>query len=125
MGGEKALMPDPCTLHVQIRLGPPVITSLARVRVPGKLPPKEFLLPLPFPCSTLFLISAVAQLFAVSPRRIYNLLSEHRQKFDPPLYKLRGRYAPQRLHRFLSEHDLSVLQEFFPVLLSRKKDSAP
>ena len=118
-------MPDPCTLHVQIRLGPTVVTHVARVRVPGKLPPKEYLQQIPFPSGTLFLISAASQMFNITPRRLYNLLSEHRQKFDPPLYKLRGRHAPQRLHRLLSEHDLSVLQEFFPVLVSRKKDSAP
>ena len=115
-------MSDPCTLHVQIRLGPTVVTTLSRVRVPGKLPPKEYLEALPFPCSTFFLVSAVAQLFDVSTRRIYNLLSEHRQKFDPPRYKLRGPHAPRRMFRLLSSHDLEVLQEFFPILMSRKND---
>ena len=114
-------MPDPCTLHVQIRaVGPTIITAVARVRVPGKLPPKEYLTPLPFPCSTLFLVSAAAQMFDVSRRRLYNLLSEHRQKFDPPQYKLRGPHAPRRMFRLLSTHDIEVLQEFFPILMSRK-----
>ena len=116
-------MPDPCTLHVQIRVGPTVVTALARVRVPGKLPPKQYLTPLPFPCQTLFLVSAAAQLFEVSPKRIYNLISEHRQKFDPPLYKLRGPRCPRRMFRLLSEHDLTVLQELLPLrwVLSSKK----
>ena len=114
-------MPDPCTLHVQIRaVGPTIITAVSRVRVPGKLPPKEYLEALPFPCTALFLVSAAAQMFDVSTRRLYNLLSEHRQKFDPPRYKLRGRYQPRRMYRLLSPHDIEVLQEFFPILVSRK-----
>ena len=70
-----------------------------------------------FPPSTLIYLDAVAMMFGVSQRRIYNLVSIHRAKLDPPHY--RPRHPDPRWRRVLTEHDLTVLRTLFPVLVKR------
>ena len=68
---------------------------------------------IPFPADTVIYLDAVAQMFGVSRRRIYNLVSVHRAQLDPPMY--RRMYPTRYLKRIISSHDLDVLRALFPI----------
>ena len=71
----------------------------------------------PGPMSTgLFTPGAVAHLFGVELKTIYNVLSRHRARLDPPTY-WRGRHP--RLLRVLSERDIEVLRSIFRLRVRR------
>lgn len=56
-----------------------------------------------------FTVPAVAQMFDVSLRRVYNVLSTDRRRLEPPRYRQRRAYGDFRLRRILSERDVQIL----------------
>lgn len=62
-----------------------------------------------FPQGSHYEIPAVAMLFNVSRRRIWNLISVHRRELDPPRYRLKH----WRRHRVLSPRDFDILTRIF------------
>ena len=70
-----------------------------------------------FPEGAIFTIEAAAQIFDVTCKTIYNELSEKRERFGEPMYRIR---FDKRRRRYLSAHDIGVLREIFRVRVKRK-----
>jgi hypothetical protein len=68
-------------------------------------------------------VAQAAALFTVSRKTIRNLLSEHRDRFDPPRYGRVGRH-PRRL-RLLTMRDLARLDRLLSMHLSGGSSAAP
>lgn len=76
----------------------------------------------PRPNGVMFTIHSVSLLTGRSERTIYNLLSLHANRFCEPMYeKLYLGHGDQRLYRVLSEADMAVIRDLFPVYVKRKR----
>lgn len=67
---------------------------------------------IPFPDGACFTISGLCMIFGVKRQTLYNLMSQHREKFGPRMYKP-GRRG--RLSRVLSESDFALLKGLFRI----------
>ena len=77
---------------------------------------------MPRPDGNLFTIRAVALLVGRSEGTIYNRLSEYADRFDAPMYdKINLGRGDHRHYRVLSEHDMQVIRQLFPLFVKRKK----
>ena len=85
--------------HV-IQVGPTVVTQVRKPKGAGKYVDK-----VPIPEGVFYEVAAVAQMFDVSRKRIYNLLSEHRKMLSDPMYR--------RRKRWLYPVDVKFLRQFF------------
>ena len=94
------------------QISPPMITEVRVSKGQGKLLDSQS-----FPEGSIFTITAVTQIFDVTIKTIYNELSEKRDLFDPPMYRLR---FDRRRRRYLSAHDVNVLREIFRVRVKKK-----
>ena|SRR3990167_5870561 len=91
---------------VGVGLGPPVIT---RVRPAGAATRK-----IPFPDGSWFMVDALASIFGVTRKTIWNKLSEHRAQLGPPRYRPLSPHD-KRLRRIVSTKDKEFLATLFPV----------
>lgn len=74
------------------------------------------------PDGVMWTIHSVALLVGRSERTIYNMLSLHADRFGDPMYeKLYLGHGDQRLYRVLSEADMRVIRELWPVYVKRKR----
>ena len=71
----------------------------------------------PRPTGGLFTLDAVAVMFGVERKTVYNVLSRHRDRLDPPMYWRRRH--PRRL-RVLSAPDVEVLRSLFRLRVGYK-----
>src|SRR5262249_42782967 len=76
----------------------------------------------PHPTGPLFTIGAAALIFHVSEERVRNLLSQHRARFGPSMYRqVERRRRDYRYYRLQSEDDLTELGALFPVLIRERR----
>jgi len=71
----------------------------------------------PRPKGGVFTLDAVAVMFGVERKTIYNVLSRHRDLLDPPLYW--HRRHPRRL-RVLTAREIEMLRSLFPLRVRHK-----
>ena len=95
-----------------VQMSPPMITDVRVDKGRGKLLDSAA-----FPEGSIFTITAVTQMFDITPRTLYNELSEKRDLFDPPMYRVR---FDKRRRRYLSARDLNVLRDIFRVRVKKK-----
>ncbi len=62
-----------------------------------------------------FTVESAAVILCVTPGTVRNLLSKHKEKMKPPLYRRRGIHPARR--RILYSHDIKVLN----TVLAKKK----
>lgn len=94
-------------MHLHVVVGPPVITKVTRHPATESIP---------FPDGALFEVAAIAGLFGVTRKTVYNLISRERKCLDRPMYR-KGHRA--RLHRLLTEKDVTYLRQFFTLRVKR------
>jgi hypothetical protein len=76
----------------------------------------------PRPEGHLFTVVSVALFLRRNHRTVQNILAKHRDRFDEPIYQqvYRDR-GNMRFYRVLTEHDMRVIREMFPVYTYVKK----
>lgn len=95
-------MTNPCGVHLQVRH---VIT-----KVSGRVSAKDL------PTGHWYYVAALAVIFDVSRRRIWNVLSDYRHELDPPAYRL----IKLRRHRIVGPDDFDRLQAIFSGRVKQK-----